>query len=117
MQVYTKAHELARALSECPEYLEYKKAKDELEKDPQAKNMLKDLRKKQIEVETLKLSGKPVDDAMKNLENLYNIVSYNSLIKEYLEKESRFAVLMADIQDIIAKAVGIDLDLDEKKTK
>ncbi|MDN5311828.1 hypothetical protein DXT63_12745 [Thermoanaerobacteraceae bacterium SP2] len=113
MNVYDLAHELARALSQCPEYREFSRAKEELEKDPQAKNMLKDLRTKQLEVEALRLSGKPVDEAVKNLENLYNIVSYNSLLRQYMEAEARFAVLMADIQGIIAKAVGLDFNLDE----
>lgn len=115
MNVYDTAHELARALSQSPEYLEFKRVKDELEKDPKAKDMLKDLRTKQLEVETLKISGKPVEDAVKNLENLYNIVSFNSLLKQYMEAENRFAVLMTDIQKIIAKAVGLDLDFDEQE--
>lgn len=114
MNVYDLAHELARALSQCPEYREFSRAKEELEKDIQAKNMLKDLRARQLEVEALKLSGKPVEDAQKNLENLYNIVSYNSLLRQYLEAEAKFAVLMADIQGIIARAVGLDLNFDEQ---
>jgi cell fate (sporulation/competence/biofilm development) regulator YlbF (YheA/YmcA/DUF963 family) len=112
LNVYDLAHELARALSQCPEYRDFTRAKEELEKDIQAKNMLKDLRMRQLEIETLKLSGKPVEEAQRNLENLYNIVSYNSLLRQYLEAEARFAVLMSDIQGIIARAVGLDLNLD-----
>jgi cell fate (sporulation/competence/biofilm development) regulator YlbF (YheA/YmcA/DUF963 family) len=110
MNVYDLAHQLARALSEAPEYLEFKKAVEELNRDPQARDMLRDLKTRQLQVEALKLSGKPVDEeALKSLENLYNIVIYNSLIKKYLEAEARFAVLMTDIQNIIAKAVDLDL--------
>ena len=109
MNVYDIAHQLARSLSECPEYLEYKKAKESIKQDPQAEKMLKDLRSRQVEVQALKLSGKSVDEALMNLENLYSIVSHNSLLKRYLEAEERFAVLFADIQNIIMK--GIELEI------
>lgn len=115
MNVYDLAHELARALSQCPEYRDFSRAREELDKDIQAKNMLKDLRTRQLEVETLKLFGKPTEEAQKNLENLYSIVSYNSLLRQYLEAEARFAVLMSDIQSIIARAVGLDFNFDETK--
>ena len=111
MNPYDLAHQLARALSCSPEYSEYKKARELLEEDPQAKEMLSDLRAKQLEVEALKISGKPVEEATKTLENLYNIVSYNSLLSKYLEAEQRFAVLMVDVQSILAKAVDLDFDI------
>ncbi|MCG0274814.1 MAG: YlbF family regulator [Thermosediminibacteraceae bacterium] len=108
MNVYDAAHELARALSRSQEYLELKAAREELKKDPQAEGMLKDLRTKQLEVEALKLSGKPSEEAEKQLQNLYNIVSCHSGIRKYLEAEKRFLFLMTDIQKIIARAVDLD---------
>ncbi len=114
MKVYNLAHELAKSLNECPEYLEYKRAKESIKQDPQTEKMLKDLRTRQVEVQALKLSGKPVDEALKNLENLYSIVSHNSLLKRYLEAEERFAVLFADIQNIIMKGIELDTGLEDK---
>lgn len=111
MNVYDFAHKLARSLSECPEYLDYKKAKDKIKQDPQAEKMLKDLRTKQIEIQALRYSGKPADEATKNLENLYNIISHHSVLKQYLETEERFAVLFADIQNIIMKGIELDMDM------
>lgn len=113
MNVYDLAHQLARSLNECPEYLEYKKAKESIKQDPQAEKMLKDLRNRQVEVQALKLSGKSVDEALMNLENLYSIVSHNSLLKRYLEAEEHFAVLFADIQNIIMKGVELDIGLED----
>jgi len=108
MNVYDAAHQLARALSECTEYKEFNKIQEDLKKDPQAEKMLKDLREKQFELYSLKAAGKPTEEAEKNLENLYNIISYNSLVSKYLEAEQRLAVILADVQRIIAKAVNID---------
>ncbi len=113
MNVYDAAHQLARSLSECPEYTEFKRAKESLKQDPQAEKMLRDLRSRQIEVETLKLSGKSADEAEENLRNLYNIISHNSLLKHYLEAEERFAVLFSDIQKIILRGIELDIDFDK----
>jgi cell fate (sporulation/competence/biofilm development) regulator YlbF (YheA/YmcA/DUF963 family) len=115
MKVYDLAHQLARSLNECSEYLEYKRANESIKQDPQAEKMLKDLRTKQVEVQALKLSGKPAEEALKNLENLYSIVSHNSLLKRYLEAEERFAVLFADIQNIIMKGIELDIDLENNR--
>lgn len=117
MNPYDAAHSLAKSLSESIEFKQFKKAKDELEKDPKAKEMFSDFRKKQFEVEALKLSGKSTEKASKDLKNLFEIISYNTLITNFLEAEQRFATLMYDIQNIIAKAVDLELDLDQNNIK
>lgn len=114
---YDAAHKLAKALSKSSEFTELKKAKDELEKDSSAKKMLSDFRKKQLEVQTLKLTGKPVEEATKELKNLFNIISYNDDIINFLNAEQRFATLMIDIQNIIAKAVGLEFDFEDDKNQ
>ena len=38
MNVYDLAHRLARSLSECPEYLEFKNVKESVKQDPKAEN-------------------------------------------------------------------------------
>jgi len=114
MNVYDAAHQLARSLSECSEYIEFKKAKEKLEQDAQAEKMLKDLRSKQIEIQALRLSGKCTEEAENNLKNLYNIVSHNSLLQRYLEAEERFAVLFSDIQNIIMKGIDLEIELKDK---
>jgi cell fate (sporulation/competence/biofilm development) regulator YlbF (YheA/YmcA/DUF963 family) len=117
MNVYDAAHQLARALSQSIEYKDFSRAQEELKKDPESEKMIKDLRTKQWELYVLKTSGKPTEEAEKNLENLYNIINYNSTVRKYLEAEQRFATVMADIQQIISKAVGLDLDLSESANK
>lgn len=115
MNPYDAAHNLAKSLSESTEFKQFKRAKDELEKDSKAKEMFSDFRKKQFEVQTLKLSGKPAEAASKDLKNLFEIISYNTIVTDFLEAEHRFATLMYDIQNIISKA--IDLDFDKINTK
>lgn len=110
MNIYDKAHELAKALSESDEYKEFKKAKEEIKKDEKAKEMLKDLREKELEVQALALSGKPYSEEEKKLRNLYEIISYHSGIRKYIEAENRLMVLISDIQKIIFKAIDTSLE-------
>lgn len=113
MNPYDEAHRLAKTLSKSSEFTELKNAKDNLEKDPSAKKMFSDFRKKQLEVQTLKLTGKPVEKATKQLKNLFNIISYNDDITNFLNAEQRFATLMIDIQNIIAKAIDLGFELED----
>lgn len=115
MNPYDEAHRLAKTLSKSSEFTELKNAKDNLEKDPSAKKMFSDFRKKQLEVQTLKLTGKPVEKATKQLKNLFNIISYNDDITNFLNAEQRFATLMIDIQNIIAKAIDLGFELEDDK--
>ena len=108
MTVYDLAHELARNLTSTKEFQEFKKAREKLDRDQQAKKMLEDFRKKQFQVQAIKLSGKSADEEEKKLQNLYQIVSYNTTVNNYIEAETRFATLMSDIYNIIEKALGFE---------
>ncbi|MDI3533848.1 MAG: hypothetical protein PWQ82_213 [Thermosediminibacterales bacterium] len=109
MLVHDKAHELARALADSKEYKEYKKAHEKIKQDPKALEMLEDFRKKQLEVQAAQLAGQPVEEKSKQLENLFQVINYNQLIREFLTAEARFLTLIADVQKIIGKAVEIDI--------
>ncbi|QSQ10324.1 hypothetical protein H0A61_02728 [Koleobacter methoxysyntrophicus] len=109
MSVYDKAHELARALSQCSEYKNYKRALDRIKGDEKAKEMFLDFRKKQLEIQMDQISGKDTGEKMKQLENLYQVLSYNDDLKNLLEAEAKFATLVADIQGILSKAMDLDL--------
>ncbi|HHU69263.1 MAG TPA: hypothetical protein GXZ31_03050 [Thermoanaerobacterales bacterium] len=110
MSVYNKAHELARAISQSREYSELKSAFEKIKNDEKAKQMYKDFRKKQIEVQLDEISGKNTDEKAKQLENLYEVLSYNDDLKNLLESEVKFATLAADIQEILSKALDFDLE-------
>jgi cell fate (sporulation/competence/biofilm development) regulator YlbF (YheA/YmcA/DUF963 family) len=110
MSVYDKAHDLARALSTSKEYMDFNKALEHLKADAKAFEMLQDFRKKQLEAQAAELQGLDVKAQLETLQNLYAVISYNSLIREFLEAEARFVTMMADVQKIISKAVGLETD-------
>lgn len=111
MNVYDKAHELARALKESKEFNDFKAAKENIEKDPKTKEMVYDFKKKQFELQTEHLSGKEPDkEKVANLHNLYNILVTNSDISKYFEAEYRFSQMISDVYKIIGEAVEMNFD-------
>ncbi len=110
MYMYDKAHELAKALADSPEYKVLKAAKVKVNANPKTKEMLSDFKKKQFEVQTLQMSGQKLDDdKMNQIQSLYQIVSLNPDIAEYLNAEVVFSRIFSDIYKIIGDAVEIDL--------
>ncbi|HHT46810.1 MAG TPA: YlbF family regulator [Firmicutes bacterium] len=103
MNVYDHAHALAKAIKQSPEFRNYKKNQEKLENDKSAKEMLTDFRKSQWELQQKKMSGVEVDpEQEKRLAQAMEIINLNRVVKEYLEAEYRFSILLADIQKIIA---------------
>jgi len=104
--VHDKAHELARALRNSPEYQAMLAAQGKLCGDTQALEMFKDYRKKEIAYQTALMSGQQVDEAeMKSMQKLAEIVNLNSLVRGYIQEEARFGVIFADVQRIVGDAV------------
>lgn len=106
MNPYNKAHELAQALSNCDEFLKLKQAHQAVDAQPTAKQMVEDFHKRQFELMQAEANGQsPSQAQMEQLQKLYEIISINSLAREYLSAEMRFSRLMADIQQILSGAL------------
>lgn len=103
MNVYDHAHALAKAIKQSPEFREFKKSQEKLEKDNSAKEMLTDFRKTQLELQQQKMSGIEVaPEQEKRLAQAMEIINLNQVVKEFLETEYRFSIMLGDIQKIIA---------------
>lgn len=106
MNIYDHAHALSKAIKASPEYKKFKMAKEKLENDSSAREMLNDFRKAQLEIQKQRISGKEVEPQQEErLKQLMDIIKLNLIIKEYLEAEYRFSVMLADIQKIIGEAM------------
>ena len=63
MNVYDEAHSLARAIKESNEFLEFDKVRKEVEEDKEVSEMIADMQKLQIELQTAQISGQqPPED-------------------------------------------------------
>jgi len=105
MNPYDAAHKLAKALKESEEFKELIKAQKEIKADETAKQMLLDLRSKQMELQRQKLSGIEVSkEQEEKLQKLLEVVNMNMVAKRYIEAEYKIVVLLQDIQKIIGEA-------------
>ena len=106
MYVYDEANNLAKAIQESREYLEYKKAKEDLNSNPEMKKKIDDFEKIRYEVQVLSLKGEKEDqEKMNKLQEMYDILMKEPKIKEYFDIEIRFNVMLADVNKIISESV------------
>ena len=106
MYVYDQANELARSLKESKEYLEYKKAKEEVKSIPELKQKIDEFEKIRYETQVLTIQGEQQsEEKMKKLQELYQILMQNPKVKDYFDIEVRFNVMLADVNKIIGEAV------------
>lgn len=105
MNPYDVAHNLAKALRESSEFKEMKEAQAAMKTDDTGKKMLLDFRAEQVKMYEQQLSGiEPSAEEKKKIENLYEVINMNVLIKRLLDAEYKVSTLLHDIQKIISEA-------------
>lgn len=111
MNPYDAAHMLAKALRASAELKTFKEAQEALKSDQSAREMLRDFRGQQFNLQRQRLSGLEVaPEQEEKLEKLYQVIGMNLTIRRFLEAEQRLGVLLGDIQKIIAEATGELID-------
>lgn len=106
MYVYDQANNLAKAVQESKEYLEYKKAKDELNSNAEMKAKVEEFEKIRYEVQVISFQGEKQDEEkMKKLQEMYDMLMKEPKIKEFFDIEVRFNIMLADINKIISESV------------
>lgn len=108
MNVYDEAHNLARAIRESNEYIEYEKVKAEVDKDEQLAAMLKDLQEKQLQIQTAQMTGQEPDaELVSQMQSLATMVATKPLAAQYMQVVSTFSVMINDVLGIIGEAAGV----------
>lgn len=102
MNVYDKAHELAKALKECPEVAEVKSMMDLIQADGNSKQMLDDFRLRQAQMQQKMMSGEmPDQDEMEKMEKLFEVLQMNPNISKLFDAERRLSVIIEDVNKIV----------------
>ena len=110
MNVYDSAYKLKDSLVESTEVKEYKASWDKIKQNPKNKKMVDDFRAKQLEIQAMQLSGKEPDkEKVDQIEKLYNVISLNPEVNNFLQCEYRLGTLMNDITKIISEGIDIDI--------
>lgn len=105
MYVYDEANNLAKAIKESKEYLEYKKAKEELNNNPEMKQKIEEFEKIRYNVQVMSFQGEQDEEKNKKLQQMYQILMQDSKIKEFFDIEVRFNIMLADVNKIISESV------------
>lgn len=106
MYVYDEANNLAKAIQGSKEYIEYKKAKEEVNQNPEMKKKIDDFEKTRYDVQLMTFQGKGQDEEkQKKLREMYQILMQDKKIKEFFDIEVRFNIMLADVNKIISESV------------
>lgn len=110
MNVYDRAHDLARAMKDSNEYKNYLAAKKVVDADPEAKKMIQEFLAKQMELEYEAMTGKKDEAKAEQLQKMYELLAYNTKARDFLDNYMRFQRMMADIYKILGESVAEGLD-------
>lgn len=106
MNIYDTANKLAHELKTSEEYLNFKKAKEELNNNPELKIKLEEFEKIRYEIQVFSLKGEEQDkEKVENMQKMYLDLIKDEKIKNYFELELKFNVVLADVNKIIGEAV------------
>lgn len=114
MEVYDLAHQLARALAKCGECAEFAKARDGAAANEETRRMLQDYYRRQAALIRRSAAGEePAASAIKELEQLREVIAFHPLVKELFAAEHRLLILRDDVLRIIVDGMRPWFDLGE----
>lgn len=106
MNIYDTANKLAYEIKNSEEYKEYKKLKEEVNKNIELKEKLDNFEKARYDIQIATIQGTEQDkEKAVSMQNLYIELIQNETMKKYFDAELKFNVILADINKIIGEAV------------
>lgn len=105
MNVYDTANRLAKELKDSPEYIEFKKAKEDVKQKPELKENLEKFESLRYQMQMLSIQGTQNEELNQQMEEIYTKLIQNEETRKYLDLELKFNVLIGDVNKIIAEAV------------
>ena len=111
MNLYDKAHELARTLRESEEYRSYADMREKAMQNDTQRALLTEYKKLQYQLQIEMASGNTPDaDNVERLKKLAAVLQLSPEAGAYLLAEVRLQQVLADIYKILGEAADIDLD-------
>ena len=112
MNIYDKAHELARELKNSEEYREYKRLKDIAMENETQKALIQEYKRLQFQLQVSLAGGAHPDPAeMERLQKIAGVLQLSQDASNFILAEFRFQKLLADIYKILGDAAEIDMDM------
>lgn len=106
MNVYDTANRLSQEIRQSEEYINYKMAKQTLDLNSNLKQKIKEFEQIRYEVQLVAMqTGKQEEEKYKKMQDLYLELIKDDGAKKYFEAETKFNVMIADVNKIIGEAV------------
>ena len=106
MNVYDMANNLAQEIRKSEEYMNYKMAKQALSLNVELKEKMQQFEKTRYEIQIeMMQTGKNDEEKYKKVQEMYAELIENSDAKKFFEAETRFNILVADVNKIIGEAI------------
>lgn len=106
MNVYDMANDLAQGIKKSEEYVNYKMARETIKMNTKLSDEINkfDKLRYQTQLEVMQ-TGKNDPDKLKKVQDMYAELIEQNVAKKYFEAETRFNVLVADVNKIIGEAI------------
>ena len=104
--IYDTVNKLAQQLKQSEEYVNYKMAKETLNLKQDLKKKIEEFENTRYEVQIAAMqNGKNDEEKTKKMQQLYIELIENEDAKRYFEAETKFNIILADVNKIIGDAV------------
>lgn len=106
MNVYDTANRLASEIKTSEEYVNYKLARQTVFLKQDLKQQIEEFEKARYEsqIETM-TTGKNDEEKLKKVQELYLKLMENEETRKYFEAETKFNILIADVNKIIGESI------------
>ena len=106
MIIYDTANRLAQEIKQSEEYINYKMAKEALNLNPDLKKQIDEFEAARYEAQvTVMQTGKNDEGKTKKMQDLYVALYENADAVKFFEAETKFNLILADVNKIIGDAV------------
>lgn len=106
MNIYDTANKLATEIKQSEEYINYKMAKETLNLKHDLKNKIKEFEEARYDAQiTVMQTGKDDKEKVQKMQKLYVELIENDEAKKFFEAETKFNILIADVNKIIGEAI------------
>ena len=106
MNVYDTANKLAGEIKQSEEYMNYKMAKQAINLNTQLKEKMSEFEKERYDVQLeMMQTGKNNEEKYKKVQDLYAELVENEEAKRFFEAETKFNIMIADVNKIIGEAI------------
>lgn len=106
MNVYDTANQLATEIKQSEEYVNYKMAKETIALNQELKNKIQNFEQLRYDEQlTAMQTGKNDEEKMKKIQEAYVELIEIDEAKKFLEAETKFNILIADVNKIIGESI------------